>query len=166
MTDTVTALLPVRRRALEATALQWTGGNAEAMEEFLGADFDHDPEADGDENTAVRTSAHSAWEPLYAGDWALRTSAGDILRVDAGSYEADWEPGDGPVRHLLLEVRDEDEAAVIAVLAASLRLVDESLAELKIRGRRIPPDIADEVRCAAILTALRTERGHGTAVDR
>lgn len=87
----VPAFLRTRVRVIQA--IRWTGENAAAIEGFAGPNFTFDPAVDG---AAVLNSTHSAWVPVYVGDWVARDQDGRWFRLDPADLERDYERIGGP----------------------------------------------------------------------
>lgn len=81
------AVVRVRKKPVEVTAVQWTGDNVDELEWWTGNLFDRlGPEdsfySDDPEATAqIFDKLHSTWILMYTGDWVVRGVAGEFHPV-------------------------------------------------------------------------------------
>jgi hypothetical protein len=83
--------MPAQRytsRRITVTAIQWTGGNLEAIKDFAGDDFLH---ADGTV-PVVRQSA-GPW-PLALGDWISREDGKALFVHSEAAWARMWDPAE------------------------------------------------------------------------
>ena len=83
-----------RRRPAEIEAIQWTGGNADALRAFAGSDFDTiDPEdriEDPDQDAQLLVEA-SHWVGIKPTDWVLKFEGYFVAKRDE-TFRDVWEP--------------------------------------------------------------------------
>lgn len=71
----------LRKRPVEITGIQWTGGNETELVEFTGRQFEavapEDRTQDPDMTAQVFDVLHGTWIGVYTGQWILRGVKGE-----------------------------------------------------------------------------------------
>lgn len=91
--------ITARKKPVEIQAIQWTGDNADAVEEFadgrLFMELDERDRANSDDPEAtgqVFDRLHSTWVLVYTGDWIIRGVQGEFYPCRDSVFRETYEP--------------------------------------------------------------------------
>lgn len=89
-----------RKKPVEVTAVQWTGGNEAELRAFAGDLFEAvEPEDRGDDpaqTATVMDTLHNTWVRVYDGQWIIKGVKGEFYPIDGAVLAETYEPVHGP----------------------------------------------------------------------